>query len=88
MSYCGLWTSHAISEDGVTAGLEVARHRLGAVIPFRVKFPSRDPIPDLTRRDKIARLIVRTLHVSLRILRLWLYVFGLLGIVERKAKEA
>lgn len=87
MSYCGLWTSHGFSEDGVTSGLEVACQRLGARIPFRLKYPMRDPIPELTRWDKVARVIVLTLHALVRILRLWLYIFGLVKDMDKTTKE-
>lgn len=87
MSYCGLWTSHGFCEDGVTSGLEVACRRLGAKIPFHLKYPWRDPIPELTRWDKVMRIILRTLHVLIRILRLWLYLFELVGVVGRTAKD-
>lgn len=88
MSYCGLWTSHGYSEDGVTAGLEVVRNRLDVALPFPLRFPLREPIPALTRWDKVARVILRMLHVFVRLFRLLLYILGRIGIVERRPKEA
>ncbi|OJD14500.1 hypothetical protein AJ78_05150 [Emergomyces pasteurianus Ep9510] len=84
ISYCGPWTGYGHYEDAVRSAFEVAADHLGAKLPFRVigndwfspltsNAERSLRIRGLTKREKLARLLVRILLV--------VYLF--LGIMRR-----
>ncbi|KKZ67986.1 hypothetical protein EMCG_06327 [[Emmonsia] crescens] len=79
ISYCGPWTGYGRYEDAVRSAFQVAVGHLGAELPFRV-IGDDDPssvkwsqVKVLTRRERLARLLVKVVLV--------LYWF--LGVVRR-----
>ena len=70
ISYCGSWVGYGLLEDSVRSAFQIAVDHLGAELPFKLvdsALPNR-PIPRLTRRESLLRLLLRAILIWLSIL--------------------
>ena len=67
ISYCGAWTKYGFHEDGFSSGISVAMNHLGAKLPFEFVDStfSRGRAPTLTLSNRLARVILLVVHVTL-----------------------
>ena len=91
ISYCGVWTSSGLHEDGLSSGLSVAVNHLGAKLPFDfVELTSaRREKPVLTTQNYLLRLAILLVQIYLLLLaRAWYTVLRLVDrrlVLQRKA---
>ena len=67
ISYCGAWTKYGFHEDGFSSGLSAAINHLGAHLPFPFVDStfSRGLRPNLTLKNRLARLMILAIQLAI-----------------------